>query len=42
VPEKKHEPLISCERVLREYYTRLTLPQLSRRLRDAHVSARLL
>jgi len=40
VPEKKHDPLISCERVLREYYTRLTLPRLSRRLRDAHIRAR--
>jgi hypothetical protein len=40
VLEKKHDPLISCERVLREYSTRLTLPQLSRRLRDAHIRAR--
>src|SRR5215470_2189148 len=42
VPENKHEPLISCERVLREYSTRLTLPRLSRRLRDAHARARFL
>src|ERR1043165_4385265 len=40
VPENKHDPLISCERVLREYSTRLTLLRLSRRLRDAQLRAR--